>query len=343
MSYNISKKSRVEAAVGIDSTPQKKDIVKVLCDSITTTIGEDGKTFCTSYCPAHNDGKCILKWVQGTGYSNPFSKLKNCFGGEDKLMAAYWAVCNLKVNKKDNDKNTIHAAILHSAGFTAEENALTDWLNMIIVKNWALSSVECKYHRNMCKHNHYFSVKRICMMMFILGEVVETKITRLLVNTKAVGLYDGFTRNSTHYVALYASFIEGEGPQVKSSTHRIILLGVSPMIAINDETVAADGADETHHIDSNAESDVDPEEVVEEDAGTTYSFKFDANHHVHHFKTILKAYKKDNIQDFFVAFLSDNASVNRKTARLAGVPHLPCHNHTHALDVGKLARIVTTS
>ena len=112
------------------------------------------------------------------------------------------------------------------------------------------------------------------------------------------------------------------------------------MIAINYETVAA-GADKTH-IDSNAESDVDPEEV-EEDAGTTCAFTFDAEHHVHHFKTILKAYKKDNIQDFFVAFLSDNASVNRKTARLAGVPHLPCHNHTHALDVGKLARIVTTS
>jgi hypothetical protein len=252
-------------------------------------------------------------------------------------MAAYWAVCNLKANNKDSDKNTIHAAILHAAGFTPEENALTDWLNMIIVKNWALSSVECKFHRNMCKHKHTFSVKRICMMMFILGEVVETKITKMLVNAKAVGLYDGFTRNSTHYVALYASFIEGEGSQVKPSTHRIILLGVSPMIAIDDEKVTAD-ANETD-TESNAESDVDP---ADEDAGTTYAFKFDAEHHVNHFKTILKAYNHNNIQDLFVAFLSDNASVNRKTAKLAGLPHLPCHNHTHALDVGKLAGIVTT-
>jgi hypothetical protein len=108
-------------------------------------------------------------------------------------MAAYWAVCNLKAKNKDSDKNTIHAAILHATGFTPEENALTDWLNMIIVKNWALSSVECKFHRNMCKHKHTFSVKRICMMTFILGEVVETKITKMLVNAKAVGLYDGFT------------------------------------------------------------------------------------------------------------------------------------------------------
>ncbi len=90
-------------------------------------------------CPAHNDSKCIVKWVQGTGYTNPYSKLKSCFGGEDKLMAASWASCNLKANSKDSDKNTIHAAILHAAGFTPEGNALTDSLNMIIVKNWALS------------------------------------------------------------------------------------------------------------------------------------------------------------------------------------------------------------
>ncbi len=63
MSYNVSKKSRVDCAVGIDSTPKKKDIVTLLCDSIRTTIGEDGKTCCMSYCLAHNDGKCIVKWA----------------------------------------------------------------------------------------------------------------------------------------------------------------------------------------------------------------------------------------------------------------------------------------
>ncbi len=40
-------------------------------------------------------------------------------------------------------------------------------------------------------------------------------------------------------------------------------------------------------------------------------------------------------EETFVAFLSDNASVNCKTAKLAGVLHLPCHKHTHALDIGK--------
>ena len=181
---------------------------------------------------------------------------------------------------------------------------------------------------SMVKHKPTFSKKRISMMMLILGEVVESKIIKMLATAKAVGLYHGFTRNSTHYVALYASFIEGESFQDKNTTHRIILLGVSPMFGMKDKDAATDGNDN----DSTSSNAADDDEVEE---CSHYSYKFDAKHHLHHFNAILKAYGQ-NTNNLFVAFLSDNASVNRKTARLAGVPHLPpCQNHTHALDVGE--------
>ena len=310
--------------MGINSTPSNKDIVILLCENITTTKEQDGITWCMSECPAHDDGKCMVKWKKGCGYSNPYSKLKTCFGGDKKMLAAYWAA----YRAKESNTSTIRDAISRISGFTPKEAALNDWLNMITVKNWALSSVECKMHRSMCKHKPTFSIKRISMMMLILGEVVESKITKMLATAKAVGLYDGFTRNSTHYVALYASFIEGEGIQDKNTTHRIILLGVSPMLAMKDKDAATDGNDN----DSTSSNASDDDEVEEE--CSHYSYKFDAEHHLHHFNTILKAYGL-NVNDLFVAFLGDNASVNRKTARLAGVPHLPCQNHTHALDVGE--------
>jgi hypothetical protein len=66
-------------------------------------------------------------------------------------------------------------------------------------------------HRSMCKRKTNISYKQICMMMFILGEVVDTKVAKMLEKAKAIVLYDGLTRNSTHYNALYTSFIEGEG------------------------------------------------------------------------------------------------------------------------------------
>ncbi len=163
--------------------------------------------------------------------------------------------------------------------------------------------------------------------MFILGEVVETKVSKMLKKAKAIGLYDGLTRNSTHYVALYALFIEGEGDaSFGKTTHCIILLRVSPMITIQGTKCYAndDEADETAN-DNNEE---------EGKLWVSYSHKFDAEHHIHHFGSILKAYNKEG-KKLFVAFLSDNASVNCKTAKLASVPHLPCHYHTHALDIGK--------
>jgi hypothetical protein len=264
-----------------------------------------------------------LNWKKGVGYSNPHFKLtKTCFGGKDKLIAAYWAAY-----AKSTGTNNICVAIQQAAGFTPEETALNDLLTMIILKNWSLTSVECKLHCCMCKHKTTFSYKQICMMMFILGEVVETKVSKMLKKAKAIGLYDGFTRNSTHYIAHYALFIEGEGDALfKKTTHNIILLGVSPMIDISGKKCYAndDEADETAN-DNNEE---------EGKLWVSYSHKFDAEHHIHHFRSILNAYNQE-VKKLFVAFPSDNASVNRKTAKLAGVPHLPCHNHTHALDIDK--------
>ncbi len=114
---------------------------------------------------AHNDGQCALNWKKGVGYSSPHSKLKTCCGGKDKLIAAYWAA----YNAKSTGTNNIHAAIQQAADFTPEETALNDWLTMIILKNWSLTSVECKLHCYMCKHRTTFSCKQICMMIHPWG------------------------------------------------------------------------------------------------------------------------------------------------------------------------------
>jgi hypothetical protein len=121
-----------------------------------------------------------LNWKKGVKNSSPHSKLKTCFDGKDKLIAAYWAA----YNAKSTGENNFCVAIQQAAGLTPEETALNDWLTMIIVKNW-FSSVECKLHRYMCKHKTTFSYKRICMMMFILGEVIETKVAQMLMKAKA--------------------------------------------------------------------------------------------------------------------------------------------------------------
>ena len=105
------------------------------------------------------------------------------------------------------------------------------------------------------------------------------------------------------------------------------------MLGIKDEKDAAT-ANANENENGNNDDSTNAADDEECNQLATYSYKFNAEHHLHHFDFILKVYSQ-NIKEIFVAFLSDNAFVNCKTARLAGVPHLPCHNHTHALDVGE--------
>ena len=153
------------------------------------------------------------------------------------------------------------------------------------------------------------------MLVLLLAEVVEEKIARLLKNQVACALSDGWTRDSIHYVCLHASFIHDEGGPEEE--HMVVLLGVSPMACREVDDVAVQ----------------EGTEAEAEDGEVHYSHKFDAATMLAHFEDITSVYDQ-TFQTLFAAICWDNTEVNRKCAKLVKLPHLPCHNHTHALDVG---------
>ena len=77
----------------------------------------------------------------------------------------------------------------------------------------------------------------------------------------------------------------------------------------------------------------DDESVVE--TRPLYAAKFNAAYMVNHFNTICKTYNL-SLKSLLHCMCAGNTEVNRKCENDAGVPHLPCKNHTHALDIGKL-------
>ena len=122
-------------------------------------------------------------------------------------MDAYWCAYHRKKNgSPDGD---IWAAIQWAAVYTPEENALYDWLTIIAIKNWPVTSVEDPAYRWQSKHQYKISYKHIAMIAFLTGEVVEEKIDTMLVNKKAIALYDGLTRDTFHEVCLYVSMSLG--------------------------------------------------------------------------------------------------------------------------------------
>ena len=154
-------------------------------------------------------------------------------------MDAYWCAYHRKKNgSPDGD---IWAAIQWAAVYTPEENALYDWLTIIAIKNWPVTSVEDPAYRWQSKHQYKISYKHIAMIAFLTGEVVEEKIDTMLVNKKAIALYDGLTRDTFHEVCLYVSWIHAEGES--DERKQIALLGTSPMPAMEgaDDAVENDG------------------------------------------------------------------------------------------------------
>ncbi len=49
------------------------------------------------------------------------------------------------------------------------------------------------------------------MMLFLLGEVIEEKISENLKDKCTIAIYDGLTCGGTHYIAVYVSYIINEG------------------------------------------------------------------------------------------------------------------------------------
>eukprot|EP00986_Skeletonema_menzelii_P018329 scaffold26626_cov178-Skeletonema_menzelii.AAC.7 len=325
MSYTEMKKRRLDQlCADRDHKPSKQQVVKLLIggdEKITESPHPTNDSFiiCSAPCPKEGHTNCKIEWKKNTGFTNPFSKLCTCFGGAHAVNDAYWYAYDAKVRGESGDD--IRHAMNWIAGYTPEENGAFDWLRMIVKKNWPLTSVEDADHRSVIKHTQKFSYKRMAMLLLLLGEIVEEKITEQLKNSHAVAIYDGFTRSGTHYMALYVSYILNEGKGKEEGERlEINLLACSPMPAT---------AEEEELIPSGDDDDDDDE--------PHYAAKFDADTMRNFIQNVLQQYGH-TIDSLLIAFLADNTEVNRKLARDADLPHIPCLNHTVALDVGEMKK-----
>ena len=321
MSFTAMKKRRVaQLCQERDHVPTQKRIVMLLIggeENITESPHPtlDNYIMCSAPCPKEGHTNCKVQWKKGAGFTNAHKKLCTCFGGVDAVNDAYWFAYDAKLRGESGED--IRNAMNWIAGYTPEENAAYDWLKMIVKKNWPITSVEDEDYRSVFKHTYKFSYKRMCMLLLLLGEIVEEKITEQLKNSHAVGIYDGLTRAGVHYIGFYVSYIANEGQGVEGDEHlEINLLACSPMPT------------------TDAEEEQIPSGDDDDDDEPHYAAKFDAETMRNFIQGVLQQYDQ-TIDSLLIALLADNTEVNRKLARIIGVPHIPCHNHEVALDVSK--------
>ena len=266
------------------------------------------------------------------GYTNHLSHWRSCVKEKyDELLAERWKErCKTEADVNDGLISAADAASKKKQQqlmtITNWHRSLNMWLEHIVLKNGALSDVQCEISRSHMRYPEVKSTKTVVDMAHHLVEVIEEKIARMMDSSPACQIsYDGYTNNGTHYVCLYASFgvpvssFVGSAV-VKSVRNECRLLASAPLKPIDES-------------DSSNESD--------DESGDDLATSFDARHHRQYFEETFKFYDKDvsdggDDKGYIKCQISDSTALNPAIARLMGFPHISCKNHDLSLQANKM-------
>ena len=304
-------------------------------DEIVDAI--DGKAYLRFTCPKCGRACGKLLVLKGTGYSNVLRKMKTCFGSEAKVRAAYKEV--LKTTRAGASKEVVKRAMIDAVGYTPEENALYDWLVLIIENNLPLTAVRNSNYKTFSRHNISISYERIVEMLFALEEIVMEIIKKEMKGKKGCILHDGWTQSGVHYMGVYGTYMVVDKETGKQRL-RIPLLGCHPMFKfkgnaadVDDGLVDSDDDDSDEDIVLN---DLVPAEDAFIEEGYTspgYSPEFNAATMQHHLDSVFQSFGFNNAREFALGQVADSTAVNTRLAKDMRIPHFPCHNHEFALDL----------
>lgn len=187
-------------------------------------------------------------------------------------------------------------------------------IRMIIFENWPLSCVE---NSNYCdllglekgSNSTDFSRSLVRNVILVMRFLVEQKISAALKAAKIGSIiHDGWTKFSVHYMCLLVTI------QPEKKPPQILMLACSelPQIVEVEET---DGQSFLQKM---------KERFVGSD-------KFTAEVHVNFVKNRVfgqrLGFSHDELKSFLICQTADSASVNTRTAKLLGIPHINCANH----------------
>eukprot|EP00171_Calliarthron_tuberculosum_P003774 IDg3774t1 len=261
-------------------------------------------------CPRKNLCKVggDVVFEKDTGFSNPYKHLKVCLcdGDEERLLQLF--------RHRREEKRRFGQCKDIVLSTTRKEQAMYGYLRLIIMKSLPLSYVTDSVVRSFSKFDVKFGVKYTKAVISKLTMLVERRIARLMNQTQGSILHDGWSHNGMHYFGVFASFmrkvpIVRNGVECDVEELCLVLISVSPL----------------------------SKEVVDGNVSEDEAERFDADAHLRHLKEIFAFYDQD-VYNWVLCSIADNAPVNKRLASLLGVPHVGCMSHKLNLEVKKMVK-----
>lgn len=259
----------------------------------------------------------MISFLDKSGYNNPYTHLRRCYARgkdlkdqEDVLLRLYEEAREAMTQKGGTIRSHFEMQSL-----SEYEKAIHGYIRLIVMKSLPLYYVSDPEVRNFSRYDVNIGKRTLVEVIFKLVELVEKKIAIELECTKGAVLFDGWTCNSTHYIAVIVSYCttalrHDRGSVFKESIPRLTLLSLSPM----------------GHV---------PEEEDENATGQDETTKFNAEAHLQFFSEIFPFFGQE-FSKWCLCLIGDNCSTNLKVASLAKKPYVGCNSHKLNLEVNHM-------
>ena len=316
-----------------------KDVVlavMTVAKTETKTVTEKGKDvdrkFITLRCPKPSCAVKLVTIKEKSGYMNPFSHLRSCYGKGKTLTQQDDILARMYKDACDKAKASGGGIAQHfqSKGLSDYEKAVYHYTRLIVLRRYPISCVIDPELRAISKFTSVVDKNTMRGVLMSLVQLVEERITAALNGKKGALLFDGWTENGTHYVAMIVSYTDMVPSIVaaKETTQpvtRLVLLAASPMAQMcGDETKELCESENEKGSDEGTDSD---------DMNETISFN--AETHLSFFRDNFEFFGQ-TFDNWCICLISDNCNTNKKIASDCGKPMVGCYSHKLNLEVTRM-------
>jgi hypothetical protein len=167
--------------------------------------------YCKIALPGHTD-RGRIKFKDMAGYSNPLKHILSCcFANDtDAIHNAYW---ESQVGKKMQALLANYMSVSDAKPkpfqlLNKKDYAFFEWIDMIVMKNWAIMTVENKRYRKVLKQTFKFLIKTVrSVILAMTCSVEEILAAEMKAACRGSIVHDAWSKFGEHYFALFAMYM----------------------------------------------------------------------------------------------------------------------------------------
>ena len=199
--------------VDVPKTRNQKEVVTSIMKCVGSEIvssrgeGELTKKFVKYRCPNSGCVDPIVRFLEKSGFSNPYRHLLSCYARNQLIAAQQKVVSPLLAEARTEARRSGCSILDYLSGksLPSYDKAIEAYLNFILAKNLPLCTVESKEFRALSRYDISISVDKITQVSYKLVELAEEEIKKEIQELSVAVLYDGWTCNNMHFTALIDS------------------------------------------------------------------------------------------------------------------------------------------